>query len=88
MTTITGTMLGKSGILLEKEMEKIFRENGLKSWASFERKRGRVELTVEVDEIDKATALFLARHPDFQFSYRQPSEVGTTRFLVFKQLWQ
>lgn len=76
---------GKSELLLQKEMNDIFTSAGLNARLSLERKRGRAGLVVPSNEIEKATELFLQKHPDFKFSYENPPH-GDTHFLYFNQV--
>lgn len=76
---------GKSELLLQKEMNDIFTSAGLNARLSLERKRGRAGIVVPSNEIEKATELFLQKHPDFVFKYENPAQ-GDTHFLYFKQV--
>lgn len=88
MEAVTGTLTGKHDYQLQREMNNVFKDNDMEAYSSFERRRGKVKLVCKESEIEKAKALFLERHPDFQFreQTQQTSFGETTYFITFFQL--
>ena len=84
----TGTLEGKSDILLQREMDAVFDDLRIKAHSSFERKRGRVTISVDYPQSEQATFAFLRRHPDFVFRLVNPCQKFDDRiihYLIFMQ---
>jgi len=79
-----GTMIGKHDYQHQSEMNAVLTANGLKTYSSFERQRGRVCLVGPSEEREKAASLFMAQYPDFIFQ-KDEFPQGNTHFQYFMQ---
>ena len=85
MTPITGTLAGKHDIELGQILNREFVDKGIDCHASFERRRGRIVLTVAIADREKAEDVLFDKHYDFQYSY-ESSRTHKVLYLVYKQI--
>lgn len=82
----TGSMIGKHDLQHQSEMNEILKQNGLTTYSSFERLRGRVCLVGPSSEREIAAKLFLSKYSDFIF-HKDEFPQGDTHFQYFSQTY-